>query len=205
MNSDANYKSHLFIVEYRFQGDFMREEDFDSVVIKAESEEAAIRKVEWDNRNIHAGVQKVTPCEDEETDYLVDLCEEAKTLHSFVVKAHFPLHESAKDKAMEIVQKDYPDFARHLNEQGGADGPFLVVVRPARWVRAGRVWFEATVIYKTSELSSWDGRSESHCIFTVSAKNPEEAKAKAWEKAPFVVDGTPLSVTIRRTAEIGQL
>lgn len=205
MNSRSgnNRESHLFIVEYRYQGDFMQDEDFDSVVVEAENEKDAIWKVEWENRYMHAGVQKVTPCEDEETEYLVDLCEGAETLHSFVVKAHFPLHGSAKNKAMEIVQKEYPDFAKRLNEQRGKDGPLSIVVRPSRWVKDGEYAFEATVIYKPSELSSWYGRSESYYIFTVSAKNPEEATAKAWKKAPFVVVGTPLSVTIKRTAEIG--
>ena len=206
MNShtESNRKSHLFIVEYRFQGDFMQEEDSDSVVVEAESEEDAIRKVEWDYRYIHAGVRKITPCEDEETDYLVDLCEGAETLHSFVVKAHYPLHGSAKDKAMEIVQKNYPDFAQRLNEQRGREDPFAIIVRPSRWVKDGEKLFEATVIYKPNELSPWYGKSESYYIFTVSAKDPEEANAKAWEKAPSIVCGTPLSVSIKRTSGIAQ-
>ncbi len=205
MNSQSvnNHKSHLFIVEYRYQGDFMQDEGFDSVVVEAENETDAIRKVEWENRYIHVGDQKVTPCEDEETDYLVDLCEGAKTLHSFVVKAHFPLHGFAKNKAMAIVQKEYSEFAQRLNEQRGKEGSLSVVVRPSRWVKEGEYAFEATVVYKPNELSSWYGRSESHYNFTVLAKNPEEARAKAWEKAPFVVVGTPLSVSIKRTAEIG--
>lgn len=200
-NVDNCKKTHLFIVEYRFQGDFMQDEDFDSVVVEAENEKDAIWKVERENRYIHAGVQKVTPCEDEETDYLVDLCEGAETLHSFVVKARFPLHGSARDKAMAIVQKEYPDFAQRLNEQRGKEGVLSVVVRPSRWVKEGEYAFEATIVYKPNELSPWYGRSESHYNFTVSAKNPEEAKAKALENA--VGRGTPLSVSIKRTAEIG--
>ena len=77
----------------------MAEEGYSTTIVDADNEENAVSKVEWEGRSCHASVINVTPCEEEETDWVVDLCVGTVTEATFVVKEFFPMWDKAHGMA----------------------------------------------------------------------------------------------------------
>lgn len=202
--SQHEYPKHLFIVEYRFQGDFMQEESFSETVVEAKNEVEARSIVEFEKRFIRAGVLKITRCEDDETDYVVDLCDGVETLHTFTVKERFPLHDRAKSKAFDIIHREFPDFSQKLRENGILQQDNMVIVRPARWIKNGKKAYEVTVAYRWNDPAREDKVCDNYFIHTISATNAEEAVRIGKEKTEVMFSATVLSASVVRVAEFGR-
>ena len=204
-----------FIVEYCFQGDFMAEEDYGTTVVDADNEAAAVSKVEREGRLCHTGVIKVTPCEKEETDWVVDLCVGNITVATFVVKEYFPVSDQAQGtayfamlscaraKAYEIIARDYPEFVQKLNDRSISENEkeSMVIVRPKRWIQEGEKAWTVTIFYKPNKYSSWHGKDSSWHFIDVLAADPEQARLKGIKKAKGCILGSILSTSVKRTAE----
>ena len=189
-----------YMVEYSFQGDFMPEQDYSTTIVDAEDEKSAIMEVEFENHLCHARVTKVTPCE--EIEYRVDLCEGNETKHSFSVMGLYPFHDDAKSKAIDIVHREYPEFARKYDaivRRSQFAGNSMLVVRPKRWIKPGVNAYLVTVFYRTSA-----GRYSRYSCAII-AKDSNEAREMGLEKVKFMIDGEALSVLVERTAETSVL
>lgn len=192
---------HLFIVEYRFQDDFMQEESFSETVVEARNESEAKSRVEFENRYIRAGVLNITRCEDDETDYVVDLCDGVETLHTFIVKERFPLHCRAKSKAFDIIYREFPDYSQKLREKSLLQQDNMVIVRPARWIQKGKKTYAVTVFYRRNDPSSEHEIRDTYYTHTIGAANAEEAVRIGKEKTEVMFSVTVLSASVMRVAE----
>ena len=205
-----------FIVEYHFQGDFEAERSYDILILQAENEEEARKKVEWE----HAAVENIVPCK--EIDYVVDLCIGIKTEAQFVVKGLYPEDPSkaqgsiidaalgtAKTEAYETIHKDYPAFSKRLNAILRNSSPYhiqhpadsMVIVRPAHWIENGKKGYLVTVFYHPYNEDLNIRNDLSQFSVEVLARDSKEARIIGIRKATSYVFGKIQSDFVMRTAE----
>ena len=205
-----------FIVEYHFQGDFEAERSYDILILQAENEEEARKKVEWE----HAAVENIVPCK--EIDYVVDLCIGIKSEAQFVVKGLYPEDPSkaqgsifdaalgtAKTEAYETIHKDYPAFSKRLNAILRNSSPYhiqhpadsMVIVRPAHWIENGKKGYLVTVFYHPYNEDLNIRKDLSRFSVEVLARDSKEARIIGIRKATPYVFGKIQSDFVMRTAE----
>ncbi len=209
-----------YIVEYHFQGVFEAEPSYDVIILQAENEEEARRKVEWEHWLIHAAVDDIVPCK--EIDYVVDLCIGIKTESQFVVKGLFPEDPTkaqgsiflaalgtAETEAYETIHKDYPAFSKRLNAVLRHSSPYhiqhpadsMVIVRPAHWIENGKKGYLVTVFYHPYNEDLSIRKDLSRFSVEVLARDSKEARIIGIKKATPFVCGKIQSDFVMRTAE----